>query len=133
MKRVFADSFFFFAFLSSRDSAHRKAVSYFDSFDGKIVTTEAVLTEVADGMASAHDRSAFVEFYEALSSDPDVKIVSSNPELFAAAFALYRGRLDKEWSFTDCISFVVMKRETLRDALTEDHHFEQAGFRAVLK
>ncbi len=42
-------------------------------------------------------------------------------------------RPDKDWSLTDCISFVVMEEHGITDALTGDHHFEQAGFRALLK
>ena len=41
-------------------------------------------------------------------------------------------RLDKDWSLTDCISFIVMRRRGLTDALTSDHHFEQAGFTILL-
>lgn len=48
-------------------------------------------------------------------------------------FALYGERLDKEWSLTDCISFVVMHDHQLTEAATANHHFEQAGFRALLK
>jgi hypothetical protein len=40
--------------------------------------------------------------------------------------------MDKEWGLTDCISFVVMKERKLTDALTTDHHFEQAGFKSLL-
>ncbi len=42
-------------------------------------------------------------------------------------------RLDKDWSLTDCISFAVMQERSLTEALTSDHHFEQAGFTALLK
>jgi hypothetical protein len=56
----------------------------------------------------------------------------SSNELFAAGVELYATRPDKEWSLTDCISFVVMEREGLTDALTGDRHFEQAGFKVLL-
>ena len=46
---------------------------------------------------------------------------------------LYDSRNDKQWSLTDCISFVVMQDYEITDALTGDHHFEQAGFRALLR
>jgi len=53
--------------------------------------------------------------------------------LFDRGCELYISRSDKEWSLTDCISFVVMRREELTDALTADRHFEQAGFSALLR
>jgi len=62
-----------------------------------------------------------------------VKIFEAEKQLFEAGFALFRDRPDKEWSLTDCISFVVMKQEGLTEALTRDHHFEQAGFKSLLK
>jgi predicted nucleic acid-binding protein len=46
---------------------------------------------------------------------------------------LYHLRPDKQWSLTDCISFLVMSEEGITEALTADHHFEQAGFVALLK
>jgi hypothetical protein len=45
---------------------------------------------------------------------------------------LCTSRRDKDWSLTDCISFVVMNAEGIGEALTADHHFEQAGFEALL-
>jgi uncharacterized protein len=53
--------------------------------------------------------------------------------LFSAGLELFRSRRDKEWSLTDCMSFVVMRERGITDALTNDHHFEQAGFRILLK
>jgi predicted nucleic acid-binding protein len=132
VKRVFADTFFFFAYLSSRDRAHRKAVEYFDTVDAELITTEAVLTELADGLTTPPHRKLFVEFYDELRSSSDVRIISTDGPLFRAALELYRSRLDKEWSLTDCISFVVMQREDLKEALTGDHHFEQAGLIVLL-
>jgi hypothetical protein len=45
---------------------------------------------------------------------------------------LFTSRADKDWSLTDCLSFIVMGRRNIRQALTADNHFEQAGFHAVL-
>ena len=133
MKRLFADSFFFFAYLNAADAAHEPAEQYFAGFDGSLVTTEWVLTELADGMAGIGDRETFSEFHEALRSDPAVTVLPSSPELFAEGLALYSSRKDKEWTLTDCISFIVMKRERLGEALTGDHHFKQAGFTTLLE
>ena len=61
------------------------------------------------------------------------EFVAANDELFEQGVGLYDERHDKQWSLTDCISFVVMKQRNLQDALTGDHHYEQAGFTALLK
>jgi hypothetical protein len=60
-------------------------------------------------------------------------IIPAEPQLYEEGIALYRARPDKDWSLTDCISFVVMKARGITEALTGDHHFEQAGFVALLK
>jgi uncharacterized protein len=65
--------------------------------------------------------------------DPNVLIVPPGIDLFEEGLALYQRRPDKDWSLTDCISFVVMERQQIRHALTGDHHFEQAGFVALLR
>lgn len=132
MKRLFADTFFFFAYLNPDDAAHSAAERYFDGFDGQIVTTGWILTEIADGMAGIGDRTIFVELHNALLADPAVTIIPCNPESFAEGVELYAARKDKEWTLTDCISFAVMKREGLTEALTADRHFKQAGFIALL-
>ncbi|PYP86948.1 MAG: hypothetical protein DMF61_12200 [Blastocatellia bacterium AA13] len=57
-------------------------------------------------------------------------------ELFldsAYAIALSSPKDDKEWGITDCISFVVMRERRLTKALTTDRHFQQAGFRTLLR
>ena len=53
--------------------------------------------------------------------------------MFDRGLDLYRERLDKNWSLTDCISFVIMRDESLTDALTADVNFVQAGFRALMR
>lgn len=132
MTAVFADAFYYFALVNPGDRSHERARDFTASFTGNIVTTAWVLTEVGDGLAKRDNRSLFLEMMSDLRSDPDVFIAPPNVELFEEGLALYGRRPDKDWSLTDCISFVVMKRQGITHALTGDHHFEQSGFVALL-
>lgn len=97
-----------------------------------LITTAWVLTELADGMANERSREACAKFIEYLRQDEEMVIIEANAELYWRGFELYRRRPDKEWSLTDCISFVVMGDQQLTEALTGDRHFQQAGFTALL-
>lgn len=132
MSRVFADTFYFIALLSPDDDAHVEAVEYSQLID-RLVTTEWVLLELADGLAATPARSCLAATHEALEADGLAEIVPLDMALQREALDLYFSRPDKEWSLTDCVSFIVMQRLRIFDALTGDHHFEQAGFRALFK
>jgi predicted nucleic acid-binding protein len=133
MRTVFADTFYFIALLNPLDGANARAVAFTRNFSGQYVTTRDVLTEVADGLCGLNSRLAACHLIERLPTNGAMRIIWSDEVLFNDAFSLYRARPDKEWSLTDCISFVVMTREGITEALTGDHHFEQAGFVALLK
>lgn len=74
-----------------------------------------------------------MKLFDALKSEKKTIVLLPAPVLFDAGVRLYRERPDKDWSLTDCISFVAMEERGIREALTGDHHFEQAGFVALLK
>lgn len=134
MRTVFADSFYFFALGNRHDSTHAQALSFSQTFTGRLVTTGFVLVELADGCAgTAQRRAVAADAVQELRNNPNVIIVPFMDQLFEQGMNLYQQRPDKEWSLTDCISFVVMQREGITDALTGDKHFEQAGFVALLK
>ena len=79
------------------------------------------------------NRSQVNDFLNALKNDPEVEIILPSRELFEMGLELYSKYGDKGWTLTDCISFVAMKEEGLSEALTGDLHFEEAGFKALLK
>jgi predicted nucleic acid-binding protein len=133
MRTVFADSFYFFALVNKGDPAHGRAVAFLQSYRGRMVTTGRVLTEIGDGLARGDNRASFLQTVDTLRGEPNVSVEACGDELLEQGIDLYRQRPDKEWSLTDCISFVVMQREGITEALTGDHHFEQAGFAALLK
>ena len=133
MKSVFADTSYYAAMLSTRDVAHEAAEQWSRSFTGKVVTTEFVLIELGNGVRGAPRRTAFADFVIRLGTLPDTIIVPAAGDLFRAGMDLFARRADKDWSVTDCVSFVVMKQRGLTEALTADRHFEQAGFKALLR
>jgi predicted nucleic acid-binding protein len=133
MRGVFADTFYFLALGNRSDQAYSMALSVSQRLTAPLVTTTWVLTEFADACAAPNQRVAFLVWLRTLQADPKVTIVPASQALFERGIELYSKRLDKSWSLTDCISFTVMNDYQIVEALTGDHHFEQAGFRALLK
>ena len=133
MKPVFADTFYDLALLSPHDPAHARSVSITRRLRSRVFTTTWVLTEVGDAMSMPQNRATFLTLLEGLRANSKMTIVPATQQLFDRGVDLFGKRADKQWTLTDCISFVVMADEGLRDALSGDHHFEQAGFRSLLK
>lgn len=99
------------------------------------MTSELVLVETLNAFSGGgiFVRQRTARLVDALHSDNRVEVVAQTPSLFADALALYSERGDKSWSLTDCASFSVMRRHGVEAALAHDHHFEQAGFKALLR
>src|SRR5438105_3347523 len=133
MNAAFADASYFVALVNRADQHHARALAAAQNLRENVVTTEWILAEFADALAESTSRRIVRQFISDLEQDPKVRIVRSGPQLFQPGLKLYDERPDKEWSLTDCISFVVMKDEGISDALTGDQHFEQAGFIPLLK
>lgn len=83
-------------------------------------------------MSGSAIRGIAAQGFERIRHDPRIELIPQAGELSAEAIRLFAARSDKDWSLTDCLSFVVMEQNGIREALTADNHFEQAGFRAVL-
>ena len=64
---------------------------------------------------------------------PVIRVVPQSRSSFLAGLDLYSQRPDKRYSLVDCISMQTMRREGLTEALTNDRHFEQEGFRALFR
>jgi uncharacterized protein len=133
MNAVFADSFYFIALSNPHDSHHASAVQFAESLTTPLLTTHYALIEVADALGSPRFRTNVAQFLRQLALDPGTEIISSDISLYERGLDLYARRPDKEWSLTDCISFVVLTDRGLTEALTGDHHFEQASFHALLR
>lgn len=133
MTSVFADTSFYVAIVNPKDASHANAVEFARHFQGIIVTTEYVLIELGNWLCRSGDKAVFVELIRKLRSDVQTVIVQADHAWFEHGLELYANRPDKDWSLTDCISFVVMQDQGIKEALTCDHHFEQASFITLLR
>jgi predicted nucleic acid-binding protein len=135
-RAVFADTSYWIALLNPRDGLHESANRLSHSL-GKVrmVTSEMVFVELLNDCSGRGEtlRRSAVRLIERLRRNPNLEVVSQSSLQFQEALSLYTSRSDKNWSFTDCASFRIMDRRGLTRALTHDHHFEQAGFQALLR
>ena len=135
-EKVFIDTAAFIGILVDKDENHKSAIKVMSDLRAKkarLFTTEAVLFELANALSAIEFRERVVSFIDTLRRLASVEIVPANAELFEKALRLYRERPDKEWSLTDCASFIVMKDRGISLAFTSDKHFDQAGFVKLLE
>lgn len=125
---LFADAFFYIALINRRDVFHKAVATYAREFKGRIVTTHWVLMEVGDALAASSVRSRVFSSFNSIARHPNTRVIEASADQFSRGLDLYHARPDKAWSLTDCISFNIMRAEGLQEALTQDHHFAQAGF-----
>ena len=83
-------------------------------------------------MSPAPLRGLAIDLLHRIEQSSRIEVVHVTPELYGEGWQLYSNRLDKDWGMIDCISSVIMQERNLTEALTSDHHFEQAGFKVLL-
>jgi predicted nucleic acid-binding protein len=132
---LFLDTGYVIARFNRRDQHHGKAkqLSAVIAAARELWTTDAVLLEVAAAFSHPDHRTIAMTMWDEFhGGDPRCRVCEAAGSRLDQAVELFRERSDKAWSLTDCLSFVVMNEKGLVDALTADHHFTQAGFRALL-
>jgi uncharacterized protein len=136
MTLLFADTGYWIALLDPQDSLNGKAKALSRAhFQATVMTSEMVLTEVLNHFSKRGRglRIAALMLVNSLRDSPSIEVLPQTPELFQQALQLYSQRLDQAWSHTDCASFVIMQQRGIVEALAYDKHFEQAGFRALMR
>jgi predicted nucleic acid-binding protein len=132
---LFVDTSGLYALADHRDPVRAKARKVAEAraaSGSRLVLTDYVLDEactLAKARAGSFAASGLLKLVEASAG---FRMEWVGPDRFEAAKAYFRKHADHDCSFTDCTSFVVMQELRLRDALTTDRHFAEAGFRALL-
>lgn len=130
---IYIDTSYLVAMAVRSDGLHDVAMAWTASARGPFITTEFVLLEFVNSLSAPALRSRAHGFVDRIVANPNVFVEPASSELYHSGIKLHKERPDKGWSVTDCVSFLVMQRNEVLDALTHDQHFEQAGFRALLR
>ena len=134
MRRFFADTFYWVALSNRRDQWHARVQAFNRVLRTyHLYTTDEVIAEFLTfySEGTPHTRRQAASFARTILADPHVTVIPQSHASFLDALAFYEARLDKHYSLPDYVSMQVMRREGLMDVLSNDHHFEQEGFRIL--
>lgn len=137
LDEIFADTSFWVALILRRDPLYMRARTLLTQLSKniKIVTSEFVLLEFLNHFSGYGEleREKAIAAWKDICHSTQIKVIPGTTILFAHAASMYEKSSDKKWSLTDCASFVIMRERKIQNALTFDHHFDQAGFTAMMR
>jgi uncharacterized protein len=133
---VFMDTAGFLALWDAADEHHGRALRLQSELSREkcsFLTTDYIVDETSTLLLVRHSHTAAADFLKTALQSKTLRLEWIDSECFYAAAELFHRHGDKEWSFTDCVSFTLMRDLKIQDAFTTDRHFSQAGFNPLLK
>lgn len=134
MTPFFLDTSYIIALEAVDDQYHESVLKHWKKLIPRIpplITTSYVFNEVVTFFNNRDLHSKAVEIGNRILTSPSIKLIHVDEALFYEAWKFLKKHSDKSYSFTDCLSFVLMKRLKIQTALTFDKHFVQAGFKKL--
>jgi predicted nucleic acid-binding protein len=125
---AFLDTGAIYALADRNDADHSAVRAIYLKANRRLVTHDLVVVEAFSLLTKRLHKPAALQTIGALRRSSKVEIVPLTGDLLNAAWARCERFADKEWDWIDCVSFELMERRGLREALSLDHHFAQAGF-----
>lgn len=132
---IFIDTSGWYSVEVEDDVNHESACKFLSEIasgkHGVSVTTDYVLDETLTLLRSRRDLTSGVTFIDKIRKSKSLHVFWVDEALFEKALSIFRKSDHKSWSFTDCISFALMREISILDAFTFDSHFKEAGFQAL--
>lgn len=135
MRTIFVDTAYWVARSNRRDQWHQKAREIASMLgNAHFLTTELVLVEYLNYFCGfgSEMRERISAAVQATLEDANIQVIWQTQALFESGLDLYKARLDKGYSLTDCVSMAVMRQTGIREVLSHDRHFAQEGFSILL-
>jgi len=131
MNAVFIDTGYLLALEIINDQHHQAATRHWQGIVAalpRLVTTSYVFDEVVTLFNSRGQHAKAVQVGNNLLRSLSVQFIHVDTALFYEGWTYFQRHQDKDYSLTDCISFLVMQKLGIRTAFAFDQHFVQAGF-----
>ena len=122
------------AYYNSKDSNHQAARAFIRGFEGHsvlLVTTDYIFDEVMTVLLVRGNKDIAIQTGKAMLDEPNIEFMRIDEEIFNQAWEMFQNFRDKEWSFTDYTSYVLMRKLNIETGISFDRHFKQFGFRVV--
>ncbi len=129
MSKALVDTSAWYAYIRADDPDHARVRRALDARAGNLLSTNFIFDEVVTLVRTRLGHGTAVKIGRTLRSSSEVEVIRVLPEDEDAAWELFERNRDKAYSFTDCTSFIVMRRLGLPCVIATDRHFQQAGFK----
>jgi len=130
LRTLFVDTGAFLAKEIAADQHHRRATDLWDTLKDQgtqLFSSQHVLDETATLLARRTTYAWAADWGRDVLA-AGFRWLTADENDLSAAFVQMRKYADQGVSFTDCVSFVLMRKERLRYVFGFDRHFEAAGF-----
>ncbi len=131
MKKVFIDTSYLLALELANDKFHKISIDHWQSIQPslpELVTTSYIFDEVVTFFNNRGYHAKAISVGNLLLQSPTVRLIHINDQLFYDGWTFFMRHHDKNYSLTDCLSFIIMSKLRIKTALSFDAHFKQAGF-----
>ncbi|MBC6475154.1 MAG: type II toxin-antitoxin system VapC family toxin [Hormoscilla sp. GM102CHS1] len=134
MKKLFVDTSAWYAISDLGDTNHKAALAYRNEIvkKNRLVVTNYIWDELYTLLLMSLGYRKTVDFksqLDILVTTNIIEVVWVREDTAREAWAIFeKYNVDKHWSFTDCVSYVVMKQLGITEAFTFDRHFAQMSF-----
>ena len=127
----FVDTSYIIALASKKDENHNYAFEtskFIKNSKIKLLTSEFIIIELCNSFSKSNLKNVVIDSVNSIYMDNSVEIIKLNGEYYQLGIELFCKVKDKNWSLVDCISFEILKAKNIKNVLTFDKHFVQAGF-----
>ena len=124
--KIFLDTSFLVAFYNEEDKNHIKARGFMADADQSLscLISDYVFDEVLTVLLVRGGKTLSIEAGRKILEDERIDLLQIDTEIFDKAWLVYQSFKDKQWSFTDCTSYVLMKNLSIHTGASFDEHFD---------